>query len=80
MKCHEIWFGCTMEYITCKEWIDTSPPPPLSDNEEEEDLISTTLFENPMRIPRRSVAIAAPPPRTRIGLSEALMSLANLSR
>jgi monoamine oxidase len=34
VKCHEIWFGCTMENITCKEWIDTAPPPPPVDDGE----------------------------------------------
>ena len=38
MRCHEIWFGATMENLNAKEWIDSAPNPSI--NEESED------FEN----------------------------------
>ena len=44
MRCHEIWFGATMENLNAKEWIDSAPNPLL--DEETEAVVEDTEVLN----------------------------------
>ena len=50
MRCHEIWFGATMENLNAKEWIDSAPNPLL--DEETEAVVEDTEVERRVRRPK----------------------------